>query len=63
MSLDRIIVIALAVAFFGCVILLAIKNQRDKNKNDQPPSSSAQSSDGIALPFEPREKERRKSKN
>jgi hypothetical protein len=62
MSIDKIVVIALAVVFFGGLILLAIKGQRDKNKNGQPPSSSDQSSESVALPFQPREKEQRKSK-
>jgi hypothetical protein len=61
MSLDKIVVIALAVAFFGGLILLAIKGQRDKNKDVQPPSSPDQNSEGVALPLQPREKERRKS--
>jgi hypothetical protein len=63
MSIDKIIVIALAVAFFGGVILLAIKSRQDKNKEGQPPSFSDKSSDGVALPSQPREKEQRKSKN
>jgi hypothetical protein len=63
MSLDKIIVIALAAAFFGGVILLAIKSQRDKNKVAQPPSPSSQSGKDVALPFQPGEKEQRKSKN
>jgi hypothetical protein len=61
MSIDKIVVIALAVAFFGGVILLAIKGRRDKDS--QSPSSPDQSSEGVALPFQPREKEPRKPKN
>ena len=51
MSLDKIIVIAMAVAFFGGIIWLGIKSRQDKNN------------ERVDLPFEPREKERRKSKN
>ena len=62
MSLDKIIVIAMAVAFFGGIILLGIKSRQDKNKERQPPSSPDQNSERVDLPFEPREKERRKSR-
>jgi hypothetical protein len=62
MSIDKIVVIALAVAFFGGVILLAIKSKRDAVKEAQPPPSSDQSREGVALPFQPRENERQKSK-
>jgi hypothetical protein len=61
MSIDKIVVIALAVAFFGGVILLVIKGRRDKDS--QPPSFPDQSSEGAALPFQPQEKKQRKSKN
>jgi hypothetical protein len=63
MSLDKIVVIALAVAFFGGVILLAIKSRQDKNKEGQPPASPDQNSEDVALQIDRREKERRKSKN
>lgn len=63
MSLDKIIVIALAVAFFGGIFFLAIKSRQDKNKQGQPPSSTDYDREGGALPFHSREKEQRKSKN
>jgi len=63
MTLDKIIVIVMAAAFFGGIIWLGIKSRQDKNKERQPPSSSDQNSERADLPYEPREKERRKSKN
>jgi hypothetical protein len=62
MSIDNIVVIALAVAFFGGVILLAIKSKRDKDKEAQPPSSPDARSETVAMPFQPRENERQKPK-
>jgi preprotein translocase subunit SecG len=63
MSLDKIIVAILALIFFGGAILLALKSQREKNREDQPPSPSpGQNNEEGVSPLQPREKERRKSK-
>jgi hypothetical protein len=62
MSLDKIIVIVLAVGFFGGVILLAIKSREGIKQEGPAPSSPDQNNESVALPLEPRKKERRKSK-
>jgi hypothetical protein len=63
MTLDKIIVIAMAVAFFGGIIWLGIKSRQDKSRASQPPASPDQNNERANLPYEPREKERRKFKN
>jgi hypothetical protein len=64
MALDNIIIFVLAIGFFGGIIFLALKSRRDTTSEGHPSSSPAQNSaDDVALPSQPREKERRKSKS
>ncbi len=61
MSLDKIVVIVLALLFFGGVLLVALKNRQAKSREGQPSSSSANSPDEESFsPFHP--KDRRESK-
>jgi hypothetical protein len=63
MALDKIIVFIMAIAFFGGLIFLALKGRRDATKEGQPSSSHSQdAAEADALPIQPQEKERRKSK-
>jgi hypothetical protein len=63
MPLDKIVIIVLALLFFGGVLLLAWKNRQGKGGADQSSSGSAdpQTEEGVS-PFQPREKDRRKPK-
>jgi hypothetical protein len=64
MALDNIIVFVMAIAFFGGLIFLALKGRRDTTKEGQQSSSPTQNTaDDVALPIQPQEKERRKSKS
>jgi hypothetical protein len=63
MSSDKIVVLVLALLFFGGIVLLAIKNRKANSGQDQIPASAAGSkNDEDVSPFQPKEKERRKSK-
>ncbi len=63
MSTDKIVVIVLALLFFGGIVLLAIKNRQANKGQDQPPASTTDSKneEGVS-PFQPKERERRKPK-
>jgi preprotein translocase subunit SecG len=63
MSLDKIIVIVLALLFFGGVLVVALKNRQNKGTEDQSPSppTRTQSTEGVS-PFPSQEKEKRKAK-
>ena len=56
MPLDRIVVFAMAIAFFGGLIWLAVKSRRGAGKEGQPPYNREEDS----APQQSREKERRK---
>ena len=60
MPLDKIIVIVMAIAFFGGLIFLAIKSRRDASKQGQPSSSPTYNREEDSSPEQSREKERRK---
>jgi hypothetical protein len=61
MSLDKIVVIVLALLFFGGVLVVALKNRQNKGTEDQSPSSPTrpQGGEGVS-PFPSQEKEKRK---
>ena len=62
MSLDKIIVIAMAVAFFGGIILLGIKSRRNaSNESVNHPLLLTRTVRKTLCQMKPREKERRKS--
>lgn len=63
MSLDKIVVLVLALLFFGGILVLAIKNRKEKNGEDQSPSAPTgpQNEEGVSQ-FQPRERGRRKTR-
>jgi hypothetical protein len=63
MSLDKIVIIVLALLFFGGILLVALKNRQQKSGQDQTAVSPIvpKSEDGVST-FQPQENERRKSK-
>jgi len=61
MSLDKIIVIAMAVAFFGGIIWLGIKSRQNASNEGQPSSSPNYNREEDSSLEKSREKERRKS--
>lgn len=63
MALDKIIVFVMAIAFFGGLMYLALKGRRGTSRESQPFSSRTQgAAEPDALPIQPQEKERWKSK-
>ncbi len=62
MSSDKIVVLVLALLFFGGILVLAIKNRKDKGGEGQSSSSvGPQNEEGVSQ-FQPRDKDQRKKK-
>lgn len=63
MPLDTIIVSIMALAFFGGIIFLAVKNRGNESTEIRPAEPPAIEKEDNLTPMPPRSKERRKRKN
>jgi hypothetical protein len=63
MPMDKIVILALALAFFGGIALLSWKNRRDQNKNPQSPYSSIAEKTEEDSSIKPKENGRKISKS
>ncbi len=61
MALDKIVVLVLALVFFGGIFLLAVKSR--KNKDLQPAPPLVQNAEGSPSQAKPGERNRQKAKN
>ena len=63
MPLDKIIVLIMALAFFGGLIFLAIRNQRERAGEGQPSAPPIDDNEDSVSPTQPRGTQRRKSRS
>jgi hypothetical protein len=62
MALDKIVILVLALLFFGGATLLYFKNQRDEKKGGQAPSSAIADRHEGETSNKPQEKKRKISR-